>query len=66
MYFVTIDLELCEGCGDCAEICPYELLEVRDVDGRKRAVYVGDPEDCLGCESCLSACGNVGITIEEY
>jgi NAD-dependent dihydropyrimidine dehydrogenase PreA subunit len=66
MFYVIIDPECCEGCSDCVEMCPDQLLEVREVDGKKIAVFAGDPEDCQGCESCLAVCENGCITIEEY
>jgi NAD-dependent dihydropyrimidine dehydrogenase PreA subunit len=27
-YFITIDTELCDGCGDCIEACPAAIFEV--------------------------------------
>ena len=31
-YFITIDTELCTGCGDCVPVCPAGVLEVREND----------------------------------
>lgn len=31
-FFITIDTERCNGCGDCVEACPAEVFEVVDED----------------------------------
>ncbi|MBQ7682508.1 MAG: ferredoxin family protein [Oscillibacter sp.] len=49
---VRIDPELCVGCGQCAELCPGNLIE-RDAAG---AAFLPYPADCWGCASCLKAC----------
>jgi NAD-dependent dihydropyrimidine dehydrogenase PreA subunit len=64
-YLVKVDTELCEGCGDCVDTCPSELLALVEKDGKKYAIYSGDPEDCIGCYSCESSCPNGSIVISE-
>ena len=31
-YFISIDTDLCDGCGDCLPACPAQIFEVRDED----------------------------------
>jgi Fe-S-cluster-containing hydrogenase component 2 len=31
-YFITIDTDKCNGCGDCVTACPADLFEVLDED----------------------------------
>jgi len=31
-YFITIDTDKCNGCGDCVEACPAEVIEILDED----------------------------------
>jgi len=31
-YFITIDTDKCDGCGDCAQACPQGVFEVVDED----------------------------------
>jgi len=62
MFRVSIDKEKCEGCGECADSCPAEILEMGD-DGK--AEVAGDPEDCLGCETCVTVCPSGAVTLEE-
>ena len=34
--------ELCKGCGECVETCPYEVFKEED-----EGVVVAAPEDCI-------------------
>ena len=43
-------IEFCTQCGECAEVCPVEAIDL--VDG----VYVIDKETCIGCMACVEAC----------
>ena len=45
-----IELEKCEGCGDCVEDCPTTSITV--VDGK--AVVVED--ECIDCQMCMDHC----------
>lgn len=27
-FFITIDTDLCDGCGDCVQVCPYGVMVV--------------------------------------
>ena len=31
-FFITIDTDRCDGCGDCVRACPAELFQVVDQD----------------------------------
>ena len=61
MFVVEIDADKCEGCGECTESCPADIL---GMEGDK-AIVTGDPTDCLGCETCVSVCPNEAITLTE-
>ncbi|MBF7081476.1 4Fe-4S binding protein [Desulfallas sp. Bu1-1] len=61
MYVVTVDRDLCEGCGECADNCPASILEM--VDGK--ADVTGSLDDCLGCETCVSVCPSGAVKVEE-
>ncbi len=44
---VSIDRELCVGCGDCVDPCPDDAIEIFD----GAAVVTGACSDCLACVS---------------
>ncbi len=48
---VRIRKEDCIGCGRCTEVCPGNLLKIRD-----RKADMKHPEDCWGCTSCIKEC----------
>jgi len=49
----------CLGRGDCARVCPFEAILVRD------GLPVVDLRACTGCGQCVDACPRGIITIEE-
>ena len=59
-YSVNVDVDKCIGCGECVDVCPVEVYEIKD--SKCEAV---SPEECLGCESCVEVCEVNAITIEE-
>lgn len=66
MYIVEIDIEKCEACGDCVDTCATQALAIVEEDGKKFAMFVGDPDDCLGCLSCEEVCEEGAIVVTEY
>lgn len=65
MFKITIDVEKCQACKDCVDICAINGFEIQQMDGREVAVYVLGADDCIGCMSCESACEEGAITVEE-
>ena len=49
----------CDNCGDCADVCPMEVLILED-----EKLTVNEPDECSYCESCVDICPNECITIE--
>ena len=53
-------LDGCDGCGVCAEVCPYDALEM---DGNKPVL---DPLSCNACGICAAECPQKIIEIANY
>ena len=54
------DIEACTGCSACTEVCPYEVLVVRE-----EKVVVAQPEECVECGACVDECPNEVLELEE-
>jgi NAD-dependent dihydropyrimidine dehydrogenase PreA subunit len=66
MYIVTIDIDKCQACGECVDICATEALALVEEDSRKYAMFTGEPDDCLGCLSCEEVCEEGAVTVTEF
>jgi len=66
MFIVEIDIEKCEACSDCVDNCPEQLIAITEEDGKKYAMFTGDPDACSGCLSCEASCDKGAVTITEY
>jgi len=61
---VTIDLERCNGCGECAAVCPHAALTL---EGKPPRAALNAPERCMECGACGLNCpetaiaGNFGV-----
>ncbi|MGE4354418.1 MAG: 4Fe-4S binding protein [Oscillospiraceae bacterium] len=68
MVKITINEELCKGCGLCARACPKNLIELSkhklNAKGYHPAV-ITDVEKCIACASCARTCPDVVIRIEK-
>jgi NAD-dependent dihydropyrimidine dehydrogenase PreA subunit len=60
MYNVAINTTTCEGCEECVNVCPNEVL--RMVDGKCDPYQTSE---CVFCESCIGVCPSTSITITE-
>ena len=48
---IRIETSTCIGCGRCTDVCPGNLLFLKD----KRAA-IRDARDCWGCTACVKEC----------
>ncbi len=62
-YFLTIDTTLCDGCGECVEVCPACLFNLKANDaGNDKAVVKEEFRKkiatlCPGADACLKSNG---------
>jgi NADPH-dependent glutamate synthase beta subunit-like oxidoreductase/NAD-dependent dihydropyrimidine dehydrogenase PreA subunit len=54
-FTVTVDPEMCRGCGRCVDACPYHAITLHpnEIGGWYAAV---DQALCKGCGNCISVC----------
>jgi electron transfer flavoprotein alpha subunit len=57
---VEVDKEKCCGCGNCVEVCPFGILEIKD--GK---VNVKDSSECKKCGACVIACPDKALKIKD-
>jgi NAD-dependent dihydropyrimidine dehydrogenase PreA subunit len=60
MYVVSVDTDICTGCGECANACPAQIFTIEN----NKAVIGND--ECLGCQGCVTVCPVSAIKVDEY
>ena len=56
-FVATVNLDTCEGCGDCADRCQMGALEL---DGDTIAL---DVDHCIGCGLCVPSCPTESLAL---
>jgi 2-oxoglutarate ferredoxin oxidoreductase subunit delta len=67
MAKVSIDSEICKGCGLCADACPKKILciDAQQINRKGHSpAAVTDEELCIGCGFCAMMCPDCAITVE--
>ncbi len=59
MVSIEIDNDKCDGCGECIDICPSEVYEIKD----NKSVVI-NLDECIECCSCVEVCPTEAITNE--
>jgi 2-oxoglutarate ferredoxin oxidoreductase subunit delta len=65
---ITIDKNLCKGCGLCVTVCPKGILKLSENELNDKGyspVEITDMESCTACASCAKMCPDVVFTIEK-
>ncbi len=60
MAKLEIDLEKCNGCGDCIDVCPASVF---GLTGDKPKVV--NLDDCIECCACIDICEPEAVTHED-
>ncbi len=63
---ITIDSNLCKGCGLCIDACPKEIIVIGDSSndqGYFTAVNSNNPDKCTGCALCAEICPDIAIKV---
>ena len=56
---LTLDEELCTGCGVCLKVCPHAVL-----GPVKGSVEILSQDDCMECGACSMNCPTDAITVQ--
>ena len=56
-YVANIDESLCELCGKCVDLCPFNALKI---DGD----LILNWDKCMGCGVCVDVCSSEAISLE--
>jgi heterodisulfide reductase subunit A len=59
----NVDEDLCRGCGFCVDACPYNAIELKEIERFGHTIEVASVNEalCKGCGSCSAACLNGAI-----
>ena len=55
-YSAQVDDDICEACGECSKICPFEAVSLND----KAQV---DQSNCMGCGLCVDKCEQNALSL---
>ena len=67
MVKVIVDLDKCNGCDTCVDVCPmnvFDIVEMPEYNNEKKSQPTRE-EDCISCMACVSACPTEAIIVEE-
>ncbi len=56
MVEIVINKEKCDACGECVDVCPSGVYEIKD-----EAAEPVNIEDCVECCACIDVCPNGAI-----
>ena len=68
MASVTVNEELCKGCGLCVDACPKKImkLDVSHINPKGyHTAQCAAMEECIGCAFCATMCPDVAIVVEK-
>ncbi len=56
-YVCQSEAAWCQGCGDCARVCPFGAIQI--VEGKSRVDFAR----CMGCGVCVSHCSHKALIL---
>lgn len=68
MAAVTVNEDVCKGCGLCVDACPKKIMALDASHINKKGYHTAHcirMEDCIGCAFCATMCPDVAITVEK-
>ena len=68
MASVTVNEELCKGCGLCVDACPKQIMKLDSSHINQKGYHIAHcatPEACIGCAFCATMCPEVAILVKK-
>ena len=68
MASVTVNEELCKGCGLCLDACPKKIMQLDPAKLNQKGYHTAHcavQAECIGCAFCATMCPEVAITVEK-
>ena len=68
MASVTVNEDLCKGCGLCIGACPKQIMIISTTQINPKGYHTalcGEPAACIGCAFCATMCPEVAIRVEK-
>lgn len=68
MASITIDENICKGCGLCANACPKKVISLSEHRMNANGYFVAEvrnPQNCIGCAFCAIMCPDCAIEVEK-
>jgi ferredoxin len=56
---LALDEEKCKGCGICLDVCPHEVLALKE--GK---IEIIDRDGCMECGACMKNCPCEALTVK--
>lgn len=63
-FEARVDEDICTGCQDCVEKCPFEAIEMRPSANSKKLKAHIISENCKGCGVCIVGCEQKAMRYE--
>jgi len=68
MANVTVNEDVCKGCGLCVDACPKKIMALDSSHINKKGYHAAhciNMAECIGCAFCATMCPDVAITVEK-
>lgn len=67
-FIPKLNVDKCNGCGKCVEVCPVAalgLVSAEDPSNKKKKKAYLNEDPCLGCGVCVRSCGKDALELKE-
>lgn len=61
---ISVDDDLCKGCGICAHVCPTDVFEMTGQNGSEQLIPT-DVAACVDCGKCSLICPDFALEVSK-